>query len=94
MSATTARTLCVAAGLLALAGAAIGSPAGGVLVLGLAALVAAAPAAFHRGRARWAGLVLALVALALAVPRWSEARRENERYRAHVQKGAAAREAP
>jgi hypothetical protein len=86
MSATTARTLIWAAGILALLGAMIGAPGGAVLVLAMAALLAAAPALFHRGRARWAGAILALAAVALGAARLPEARRELDRYTSHARK--------
>ena len=79
--AATARTLSWAAAILVAVGAMVGSPAGGILVHGIAVLLAI-PALFFRGRTRWIGAAVLLAALALATARLPEARREMDRYRA------------
>ncbi len=81
-TATTARTLLWAAAILGAVGAMIGSPAGGLLVLGLGALVAGLAAIPGTRRARIAAALLALTCLALGAARLGDARREMASYRA------------
>lgn len=83
--AATARTLLWAAGILAVVGAMVGSPAGGILALALAILLAA-PVLFLGGRARWMSAAVLAASLALAAARLPDARRELDRYTARARR--------
>jgi hypothetical protein len=80
---TTARTLLWAAGILTAVSAMLGSPAGGILGLALASLLAV-PALFVRGRTRWLGATVLLAALALGAARLPDGRREMTRHGARA----------
>ncbi len=83
----TARTLLWAAGILTVVSGMLGSPAGGILGLALASLLAV-PALFTRGRARWLGATALIAALGLAAARLPDARREMIRHGARARAAA------
>jgi hypothetical protein len=78
--------LWLSAGLVLLGGM-IGSPAGGVAILVLAALSALVPVITGPGGRRVVGAALLLVALGLAVAQLPAAREHLARYRAHAVRG-------
>jgi hypothetical protein len=82
VSPTSVRTLLWTAAILALVGAMVGSPAGGLLVLAVAALLGAIAAVPGTRRTRIVAALLTVACLALAAARFAEARREMARYRA------------
>jgi hypothetical protein len=90
--AATARTLLWTAAILIAVGAALGSPAGGILVHAVAVPLAI-PALFFRGRTRWIGAAVLVATLALAAARLPEARTEMDRYRARAGEQGARSEA-
>lgn len=83
----TARTLLWAAGILTVVSAMLGSPAGGILGLALASVLAV-PALFVGGRTRWLGAAVLLAAAALAAARLPDARRESTRHGARARAAA------
>ncbi len=87
-TATTARTLVWGAAILGAIGALIGSPAGGLVVLALGAVVAGLAAIPGTRRTRIAAALLAVACLALAAARLGEARREMAAYRAHAMRAS------
>jgi hypothetical protein len=77
----SARTLVIAAAVLAVVGLAA-SPALGMLCFGLAALLAIAPAAFGKAGMRIAGIVALVAALGLGAATWPEYQKHMDAYRA------------
>ncbi|MFB3819449.1 MAG: hypothetical protein ACE147_17455 [Candidatus Methylomirabilales bacterium] len=72
---------------LVLLGAMVGSPAGGVAILLVAALCALVPIATGPGGRRLVGAGLLVAALVLAIAQLPAAREHMARYRAHAVKG-------
>ncbi len=87
MKSSSGRALLWLSAGLVLMGSIIGSSAGGVASLVLAALCAVAPVVAGPAGRRIAGAALLLAAVGLGIVRLPAAREEMGRYRAHVMKG-------